>query len=353
MARACLLFSLVCVLGCSSLHLRAEPSGREVGQEIGSNVRDAAVRTGTEAGQYGGKSDLQDSYADTIASKELVLVNTEVNKVIRQANGLAASLTEKDFLCQRRWSGCPDGWALVGEDQCRAPASYGGACRTMQSFVGKSVAEKQQLAEECKAPWPCDDCAEGRDYVQLCPDGWSDAGAGYCEAPSDFETKCATSYDFAGMDVAMKQELAATCGFNWKCNAVCAQDFSASCPEGWEDVAHNGGLCAAPVTYSGVCGFSANTTRMTNEQKGAFAKKCATKWPCLGAAAAAAAAAAAERNAGIMPDGPIGAGGGIVSALRVPVAAEGAAPTATKPQLLGRDISKMFLGSGPVPSDPA
>lgn len=63
-----------------------------------------------------------------------------------------------------------------------------GACKTMQSFVGKSAADKQQVAEQCKAPWfiqihsswvpltvlcgrPCDDCLEGRDYSQLCPEG--------------------------------------------------------------------------------------------------------------------------------------------------------------------------------------
>jgi len=45
------------------------------------------VRTGTEVGQNGGKSDFQDSYADTMASKEMVLVNPEVSKVIRQATG--------------------------------------------------------------------------------------------------------------------------------------------------------------------------------------------------------------------------------------------------------------------------
>jgi len=232
---------------------------------------------------------------------------------------------------------------------CAAPASYGGACKTMQSFVSKSITEKQQLAEECKAPWPCDDCAEGRDYSQLCPEGWNDDGGGFCKAPADFETKCATSYDFAGMDIAMKQELAVTCGFNWNCNAMCIQDFSASCPELWEEVPLNPALCAAPVTYSGVCGFSTNTTRMTAEQKAAFAKKCAVKWPCLGAAAAAAASTAAERNAGMMPDGPVSANGRIVSVLRIPAAAE--EPTAMKPQ--SRDITKMFQFSGPLLSDPA
>jgi len=338
----CLLMSLV---GGSSLILRGEPSGREVGQDVGSNVRDAAVHTGTEAGEYGGKSEFQSSYADSVASKEMVLINPAVSQVIRQANGLAGSLMEKDFLCERRWKAkCPDGWSAMG-DQCSAPASYGGACRTMQSFVGKSVVEKQRLAEECKAPWPCDDCADGRDYSQLCPEGWSGDGGGFCKAPADFETKCATTYDFARMDIAEKEELAETCGFNWKCNVACEQDYGASCPDNWEEVPLNPGLCMAPVKYSGVCGFSVNTTRMTNEQKGAFAKKCAILFPCLGAAAAAAAAAAAERSAGMMPDGPVGPNGRILSVLRVPATAPSEeASMVTVP----RDIAKMFL----VPSGP-
>jgi len=338
----------MCLLGCSSLKLRAEPSGREQGQEVGAGVRDAAVQTGTEAGQYGGKSDFQTGFADSVASKEMVLVNPEVSKVIRQANGLAASLTQRDPLCERRWTAtCPDGWTLMGEDQCAAPTSYGGACKTMQSFVGKSAADKQQLAEQCKAPWPCDDCAEGRDYSPLCPEGWSDDGGGFCKAPADFETKCATSYDFAGMDIATKQELAETCGFNWNCKQSCVQDLSASCPDAWGEVPLNPGICAAPVTYSGVCSFSVNTTHMTQEQKGAFARKCAVKFPCLGASAAAAVAASAERSAGLMPDGPVDFNGRIMSALQMPAAPEDQLPLAT-----ARDITHMFrIPSGPLRAD--
>ena len=57
----------------------------------------------------------------------------------------------------------------AGGDLCVAPASYGGACKRVQSFLSKSDAEKQELAVECKAPWPCqDDCAQGHDYSELC-----------------------------------------------------------------------------------------------------------------------------------------------------------------------------------------
>jgi len=346
MAALCWLCLLMRLAGSSSLHLHAEPSNREVGHKVGSNVREAAIHTGFEVGEYGRKSEFQNGYADSLSLTEMVLVNPAVSKVIRQANGLAGSLMEKDPLCERRWEAkCPDGWKKMG-DQCSAPVSYGGACKTMQSFVGKSVAEKQQAAEECKAPWPCDACTDGRDYSHLCPEGWSDDEGGFCKAPADFETECATSYNFAGMKIADKQELAETCGFNWKCSVACEQDYSASCPDAWVEVPLNPGLCSAPVTYSGVCGFSVNTKRMSNEQKGAFAKKCAVSFPCLGAAAAEAAAAVVEPGADMVPDGPVGINGQVLSVLRVPATAASDEVSVTT---VPRDIAKMFLApSGPL-----
>lgn len=344
MAALCWLCLLMCLAGSSSLHLRAEPSSQEVGRQVGSNVRAAALRTGIEAGEYSGQSEFQTGYADSVSSMEMVLTNPTVSNVLRQANRLGGSLMEKDILCKRRWEAeCPDGWKKMG-DQCAAPPSYGGACKTMQTFVDKSAAEKQRAAEECKAPWPCDDCTDGRDYSQLCPEGWSDDGGGFCEAPADFVTECATSYNFAGKNIAQKQELAETCGFDWKCSVACEQDYSASCPDAWEEVPFNPGLCLAPVTYSGVCGFSVNTTLMSNEQKGAFAKKCSVLFPCLGASVAAAATA--EHLADAMLDGPVGINGQILSVLRMPaIAASKEVSLTTVP----RNISKMFLApSGPL-----
>ena len=37
---------LLCLVGCCSFNLRAAPDGREAGQVVGANVREAAVRTG-------------------------------------------------------------------------------------------------------------------------------------------------------------------------------------------------------------------------------------------------------------------------------------------------------------------
>lgn len=303
--RHCLLCWLLCALPCCSLRL-GEPGGSALGEQLGGKLLAADDEVAADASQNGGKSTFQRSYADTLTSKETVLVNPAVSKVLQQANGLAQSLVEKDGLCERRWaSECPDGWTLTGDGQCAAPTSYGGSCKKVQSFNALSAAARQRTAEECKAPWPCEDaCSGGHDYSELCPEGWHDDGTGFCEAPAGFDTKCATSYDFAEMDLRMRQELAQTCGFQWKCQGSCQQDFSKACPDEWQEVPMNPGMCMAPATYTGICSFSVNTTGMTADQKAAFARKCAVKFPCLGLGAAAAAGAGSH-NAGPMPDGPV------------------------------------------------
>ena len=137
---------LHCFVFCIScgLNLKEGPSS-----DIGVNVREASLRSGTEVAEYGGASEFQEGYADALASKDMVLVNPEVSKVILEANRLSASLSEEDPLCDRKWTAkCPEGWTLLGEDQCSAvPGHYSGACKTLQSFVGKSIKEKQQSGQ--------------------------------------------------------------------------------------------------------------------------------------------------------------------------------------------------------------
>lgn len=277
----CLAFSKhVC-----SLHLRVGvPSGREIGAQVGANLRAADREIAAEVQQNGGRSEFQSGYLQAMTADEKILVNPAVSEVLNKVNRLAGSMVAKDGLCERRWDAkCPDGWSSTGSDQCIAPAGYGGACKKVQTFVGKTAAEKQRIAEECKAPWPCvDACLQGRDYDNLCPEGWSDSGDGFCDAPASFQTKCATSYDFAEMSLQFKQELAQTCGFNWKCKEQCEQDFSSACPEEWTEVPMNPGLCMAPPTYAGSCSFSVDTAPLSSAQRLAFGNKCAVKWPCAG-----------------------------------------------------------------------
>lgn len=309
----------LCLLGCSCLHLRT-PADKELGQRVGSDLRGAEEEIAAEGNQNRG-TEFQDSYVRALTSKESVLVNPEVSKVIMQTNGLASSMVEKDNFCERRWAAkCPDGWTSVGVDQCVAPAAYGGACAKHMSMMDtKTTPEKREIAEDCKAPWPCEDeCADGRDYSELCPEGWTSAGGGFCEASQDSNTPCSRAYDFAEMSIQTKSELGHTCGFNWKCKGDCAQDFSKSCPADWQEVPSNPGTCVAPVTYAGVCSFSVDTSHMSAEQKSAFAAKCAVSFGCLGsdsagtgAGAGASATTGGASDGGNARDGPVQISGGI------------------------------------------
>jgi len=334
---------LLCYVGASALQL---PGG--AGEEVGSNVRAANAQVAVEASQNRGKSDFQKSYTEALTAKEMVLVNPAVSKVIEQTNRLANTLVARDGLCERRWSAkCPDGWTLTGLELCTAPASYGGACKTMQTFTGKTVAEKQQIVDECKAPWPCeDDCHMGHDYSDVCPKGWNDDGSAFCKAPLGLETKCATVFNFAEMDIKTKQELGLTCGFSWGCQSSCEQDFSQTCPQDWTEVQMNPGICTAPTTYAGACSFSINTTHMTALQKGAFAQKCAIRFPCLSAATTAGAAKAAVQQQ-LMPDGPIDLHGQISPVLQMRLLHEEASAATDT-----RSTARMFrLHAGPLRRD--
>lgn len=307
MARiTCWMLFFLTVLG-SCRALNSGNAGVELGENLGAQVLAADDEIAADASQNGGKSTFQSAYAEALTSKETVLVNPAVSKVLEQSNGLAQSLVEKDGLCKRQWDlECPDGWTLSGDGQCAAPASYGGACKKVQTFSGMSSMQKQQVAEDCKAPWPCADaCEGGHDYSVACPEGWHDDGTGFCEAPAGYETQCARSYDFAEMDVSMRQELAETCGFSWPCQGSCNQDFSKTCPEDWQEVPLNPGMCTAPATYSGICSFSVKTADMSADQKSAFARKCAVRFPCSGSSTNAAPADAAAHNVNPLPDGPL------------------------------------------------
>merc|ERR1711862_591234 len=173
-----------------------------------------------------------------------------------------------DSVCERQWTKpCPDGWDHTGNSVCVAPASYtiSGACRHTQTFTHADARTKLEFSASCAAPWPCDGdaCNEGRDY-ESCPTGWADIGDGFCRAPSNVETKCEPTYKFSEIPISTKQELAIACGIEWPCKSSCAPDYRRACPEGWTEVA---GMCAAPVTYSGDCSYSMNTTGMAEKQR--------------------------------------------------------------------------------------
>jgi len=294
------LFAILLVVICSALSA-GKGDSKSVGEEIGLEVRAADVQIAADVDQSGPRSQFQDAFVGALTSNEAVLSNPEVSKVLEQSNRLAGQLSEKDPMCERRWaSSCPDGWELLADGACGAPASYRGACRRVESFT--SADEKRNFAEKCNAPWPCiDECPNGHDYLMNCPAGWQGRDGGFCSAPAGSETRCGAFYNFAQMDIKTKQEMAKACKFAWPCKTSCAQDFRQQCPEGWNEIPMNPGLCMAPMTYAGSCSFSVNTTAMSSEQKKMFAKKCGAAFPC--SATNSAADQGVEGND--MPDGPV------------------------------------------------
>jgi CPW-WPC domain-containing protein len=271
-----------CVAGarCGASRLRRGDPNRELGQSVGGLIHksDEQLAANVQRGEPVPPA-YQASLADSLSTNQEVLVNPNVSEAIAQANSMAAHDTlPKDLLCSRSWEKpCPDGWASVGTS-CAAPASYQGPCGTMKSFARASSMDKYKFAVSCNAPWQCmdDTCSNGRNY-DGCPTGWTSRGNGFCQGAMSGQAACGNLYKMDNINIGEKQELARSCGFNWPCEHACEQDYTQDCPKEWSNAF---GLCVAPATYAGSCGFSVNTTGMTANQKHDFAVKCETKFAC-------------------------------------------------------------------------
>merc|ERR1711972_336110 len=129
-----------------------------------------------------------------------------------------------------------------------------GPCLTIPT--GLRLEEKQEVASECSAPWPCrGHCSvAGTNYEVPCPVGWTTLSAGYCEAVvTEGSRHCPKTVKFVSMNVQQKQDLSHRCNISWPCAMPCEQNFSATCPQHWREVEMNPGICAAPTTYTGDC----------------------------------------------------------------------------------------------------
>lgn len=118
-----------------------------------------------------------------------------------------------------------------------------------------------------------------RDFSQLCPEGWADAGDGNtCMAPVSYEGKCGPLLNLGGFTPSQKRQQAAKCGMSYACLDACTPDASKPCPLGWlEDVNHD---CLAPVGYSGRCVGRKNFEGMRKTEKKLWADTCDVTWPC-------------------------------------------------------------------------
>lgn len=118
-----------------------------------------------------------------------------------------------------------------------------------------------------------------RDYTQLCPSGWTDAGdASTCQAPLDYSGKCKPKVAFGGLTSQQKRQQASNCGASFACLDACSEDASAACPQGWiQDI---NGDCLAPVGYSGRCVLRKSFSGMKPTEKKAWVQACDLSWPC-------------------------------------------------------------------------
>jgi len=118
-----------------------------------------------------------------------------------------------------------------------------------------------------------------RDYSQLCPWGWADAGdATTCKAPISYQGRCTTTMKWGGLAPQLKRQQASKCSASYPCIGQCTPDFSKPCPLAWsEDVNHD---CLAPSGYTGRCVLRKSFRGMKKSEKFSWASACDVTWPC-------------------------------------------------------------------------
>jgi CPW-WPC domain-containing protein len=265
--------------------LRAEPT-KEGGVEVGSMLRNAHRHLVADVSNQKENvflDGLVRQLQEKMPSDEHVLVNDQVSEVVAKGNKLAdEGRIEPDAICSRNWNHpCPSGWMAFGGRDCIAPPSYQGACGHLQSFEGATPFDKNKFAEDCQVQWPClDECSEGRDYGQACPQDWEDSHDGFCVAARKVTkpSHCAELYKFDDMSAGEKEAIAFACGLKWPCKLPCVQDYSQACPQEWQESSQ--GNCVAPETYAGKCDYVVNMKGASADQKRAFAEKCFVQFPC-------------------------------------------------------------------------
>ena len=143
---------------------------------------------------------------------------------------------------------------------------------------------------------PSSDVTCVRDYSAACPEGWADHGDGEtCAAPMYDHGPCPNTLSFGSLTPAEKRAKALACGYEFPCEVAvssrkqrvvvsdvgngngCSPDLSATCPDEWTIV---GVQCVGPVDYQGPCATMIDLSGLTLAQRDAYAKACATPWPC-------------------------------------------------------------------------
>lgn len=198
---------------------------------------------------------------------------------------------------------CPIGWTDAGDSaSCLAPHLYDGPCDSRVDFGSLLPIDKLTKAAKCQAHLPCRGACE-EDFEHACPADWQLDALGQCNAPIGYEGSCVTKKRFSGSSSADKKLFGNVCGVRWPCRQSlrnllqvgrvalpgafhddCIPNYNALCPRGWKTEREQS--CSAPLSYSGLCGYSVSPLSYTTQMKEAWAAVCSARWPCSGDAVA-------------------------------------------------------------------
>lgn len=175
---------------------------------------------------------------------------------------------------------CPDGWTDLGDGRrCKAPDTYTGDCDSEEDFSEFSALEKQQYSMKCSVAWPCKDKCF-RNYKSACPEGWDNV-KGLCYAPKSYNGPCVGEKNFTEYDSYSKGLWAKECGVKWPCKGMDMDFETQLCPVHWIDQ-DDGVTCKAPASYVGPCDPVQKIGTMSNKEKRSLALTCSIRWPLDG-----------------------------------------------------------------------
>jgi CPW-WPC domain-containing protein len=113
--------------------------------------------------------------------------------------------------CVRDYTGCPVEWSVEAGGSC-SPPGHEVLCADAV-MVSMTEAQKESVAEKCKASWPCKACVV---TFSGCPVGWQAEGE-VCAAPAGEFGPCGGAVDFSGMSKDARAVWSAVCGVRWPC----------------------------------------------------------------------------------------------------------------------------------------
>lgn len=184
-----------------------------------------------------------------------------------------------DKTCTQNFrSTCPELWTEADEGICQAPAGYDGACGAQIDVREMSDKDKLVFAASCHARWPCLGQL-ARTYVDRCPYEWVLEFDRTCSPPHDYTGPCDEAH--ANMTELEKKYFEAACDARWPdAPGVCERNYARNCPFGWlETSGDDAPRCIAPASYMG-CHNTASFDGFKVSDKQDWESLCGVQWPC-------------------------------------------------------------------------